>query len=458
MEHTILTPCGPIRGVAISPEVTAFKGIRYATAGRWEYPTVVTAWEGEYQADHYGHCSYQPRTFRNEEMSSATGFYYREFRKGLEFTYDEDCLFLNIFAPAKAKSGDKLPVVLYIHGGGFLSGCGHEKHFDGPRWAEYGVIAVTINYRLGPMGFVCLPQLHEEAGHSGNYGLFDQLAAMQWVHDNIAAFGGDPENVTLMGQSSGAMSITNLFTSPYGEGLFHKAIMSSGGGVRKMFNIVSTEQERYGFWLRVMSAAGCDSLARFRALDPKRLFAVYEAERKNQGGSMDMVAGVCLDGDIVAERPVLAVAEGKTKNLPCMIGSTSKDLMPPVSFDMSMDWCKAQHSNGKAPCYCWFFDREVPGDKHGAWHSSDLWYWFGTLKNGWRPWEKKDYEISRQMVGYLTNFAKSGDPNGPGLPQWKPVDNTNARAMFLGDGNNHMGSPNKLKLWWTMLTNKTFAE
>ncbi len=217
--NIIKTPCGEIRGAAGRVTGTvAYKGIRYATAGRWEYPKQVTAWEGIYDATQYGHCSYQPRAFYNEEENLKKIFYYNEFRKGETYTYSEDCLFLNVFTPDTAKAGDKLPVLVYIHGGGFTGGCGHEKHFDGPVWPTQGIIGVTLNYRLGPMGFVCLPELEAEAGSTGNYGLYDQMTAIQWVKDNIAAFGGDPENITIMGQSAGAASVQLQATSPLSGG------------------------------------------------------------------------------------------------------------------------------------------------------------------------------------------------------------------------------------------------
>ena len=165
------TPCGPIRGVpGRVPGTVAYKGIRYATAGRWELPREVKRWEGVFDGSGYGYCSYQPRAFYNEEENLKKIFYYHEFRKGEHYIYSEDCLFLNIYAPESAKEGDKLPVLFYIHGGGFTGGCGHEKHFDGPVWPAKGVIGVTINYRLGPMGFVTLPELEaEQGGFAGNY-------------------------------------------------------------------------------------------------------------------------------------------------------------------------------------------------------------------------------------------------------------------------------------------------
>ena len=227
MNTVISTKCGEIKGTA-SDGIISFKGIRYASAERWAYPVMTEKWDGVYDATAYGNCSYQPRAFYNEEENPGKIFYYNEFRKGETYTYDEDCLFLNIWTPESASETSKLPVLVYIHGGGFTGGCGHEKHFDGPVWAKKGVVAVTINYRLGPMGFVCLPELQEEAGHTGNYGLFDQIAALKWVKKNISAFGGDGEKITVMGQSAGAMSVQHLCQSELTDGLFCSAVMSSG--------------------------------------------------------------------------------------------------------------------------------------------------------------------------------------------------------------------------------------
>lgn len=441
MDYIVTTPCGQVQGTAgRTPNTVAYKGIRYATAERWKYPVQVTHWDGVYDATQYGACSYQPRAFYNEEFNEKKYFYYNEFRKGETYTYSEDCLFLNIFAPETAKEGDALPVLVYIHGGGFTGGCGHEKHFDGPVWPTMGVIGVTINYRLGPMGFVCLPELKEEAGTCGNYGLYDQMTAIQWVKDNIASFGGNPNNITIMGQSAGAMSVQQQCLSLLTDGLFQKAVMSSGGGISSMLPSFPVERS-YDFWHACMEKTGCKTLDAFRALAPEVLFSVWQETKKERKGGNCFP---CVDGKFVTEHAA-------AKAIPYMIGSTSHDMMPPILLSMAKKWCAAQQK----PSFAWFFDRMLPGDNNGAWHSSDLWYWFGTLENCWRPMEAQDYALSKEMASYLCNFAKNGDPNGEGLTRW---ESGSKAVLCLGEQPTRMGKPNMLKLIWTMLTNKAVGE
>ena len=456
MNTTRNTPCGPITGCGCQwPGVAAYKGIRYATAGRWEYPTPVTRWEGTYQATAYGAACYQPRSFYDEAQVPEKAFYYNEFRRGEHYDYSEDCLFLNIWTPADAGPDARLPVLFYIHGGGFTGGCGHEKHFDGPAWPTKGVVAVTVNYRLGPLGFACLPELSAEAGHTGNYGLYDQLCALQWVHDNIAAFGGDPDRVTLMGQSAGAMSVQQLCLSPLTRGLAAGAVMSSGGGVGEEF-AATPAPDHYAFWQAVMRRAGCADLAEFRALAPQALFAAWQQEKAADGGRMRTAP--VIDGRLIPREGMAAARRGDQLPIPYLMGSTSEDIVPPIVHRMAKGWCRLQADQGRPAAYAWFFDRRLPGDGNGAWHSSDLWYWFGTLDHCWRPMTAKDRLLSEQMVQYLTNFARTGDPNGGGLPRWEAVRKGQSRVLRLGEGETRMGGVNIAKLTHTMLTNKAVGE
>ena len=447
MKDIIMTPCGAIRGVeSRNPGVTAYKGIRYATAERWKHPQTVTNWDGVYEADHYGHCSYQPRAFYNEAENLKKIFYYNEFRKGEQYTYSEDCQFLNIFTPDTAKPGDGLSVLIYIHGGGFTGGCGHEKHFDEPVWPMHGVIGVTLNYRLGPLGFACLPELQEEAGVCGNYGLYDQLCAIEWVRRNIASFGGDPEKITIMGQSAGAMSVQQHCMSPMSRGLFRGAVMSSGGGVSSLMKTRPAESS-FPFWKTVMEKAGCSSLSEFRELPAEKLFSAWEAAKKEgKGGALS--CSPCIDGRLVVAEPV-------PHSIPYMAGITSEDMMPPILHSMARSWCAGREKNS----FCWHFNRQLPGDKNGAWHSSDLWYWFGTLDNCWRPMEARDQELSAEMVRCLCNFAKSGDPNrGEKVAPWTPAQTAGKQVFCMGEAPAAMGRVSMLKLVKTMLTNKAVGE
>lgn len=455
-EYLVNTPCGALRGTTCQwPGVAAYRGIRYATAGRWEYPRPVTHWDGEYDATSYGDCCYQMRAFVDEAKSSFP-FYYNEFRKDEAYTYSEDCLFLNVWTPEGAKPGDKLPVLFYIHGGAFTGGCGHEKHFDGPVWPTKGVIAVTINYRLGPLGFACLPQLAEEAGHTGNYGLYDQLAALQWVRDNIAAFGGDADKITIMGQSAGAMSVQQLCLSPLAKGKFAGAVLSSGGGIG-MFSQAAKAEDTYPFWQDVMRRADCGDLAALRALDAEALLRAWQeaaAARKERG----LTAAPVIDGVFVTGPAADTVAAGRQAHVPYLIGSTSHDMAPPVLHRMAKEWSRTQARQGGPAAYTWLFDRMLPGDDAGAWHSSDLWYWFGTLDHCWRPFTEKDRALSDEMSSYLTNFAKTGNPNGGGLPEWLPTQKGQSLVLRIGEGNTRMGGVNLARLTKIMMTSNAQGE
>lgn len=438
MSKIISTPCGEIKGTS-SDGVVDFRGIRYATCKRWTYPEIVTQWEGVYDATAYGNCSYQPRAFYNEEENPGKIFYYNEFRKGETYTYDEDCLFLNIRTPENVTTDSKLPVLVYIHGGGFTGGCGHEKHFDGPVWAKKGVISVTVNYRLGPMGFICLPELKAEAGHTGNYGLFDQITAIRWVKDNISAFGGDGDKITIMGQSAGAMSVQHLCQSNLTDGLFRSAVMSSGVGMGSF--MTSTPEKKYDFWKEVMKNTGAKTLEEFREVPPEILFREW---KKVKGSAMSAVP--VKDGILIKDG-------AKPKNIPYMVGSTSHDMAPAVLYFLTKSWAK---KNG---AYMWMFGRMLPGDDKGAWHSSDLWYWFGTLKNCWRPMEKTDYLISEDMTDYLCNFVKNGNPGGDdkNLLVWDKCK-SNKDVMSFGDAVSSNGKLKMSKLIYNTLTTKPVGE
>ena len=200
-----------------------------------------------------------------------------------------------------------------------------------------------------------------------------------------------------------------------------------------------------------MELADCTTLAEFRALPPEKLFEAWSLAKKelhNPG------CFPCIDGRLVIGAGADLLAQGKQHDVPCMAGSTSEDMMPPILQSMARKWCAAQ----RQPSYTWYFDRQLPGDDNGAWHSSDLWYWFGTLPNCWRPMTDKDYALSEQMVTYLCNFARSGEPNGDGLPGWAASDARQNKVLMIGEGDPRMGKPSLVKMIKTMLTNKAVGE
>lgn len=442
MAYMIKTPCGVIQGTACSmPGVVAFKGIRYATAGRWEYPRQVTGWDGVYDASRYGACCWQDSAFAYEEQQRPQ---HQEFWPGDGVTYSEDCLFLNIWIPETVKKDSRLPVLVYIHGGGYIAGCGNERPFDDPVWPVKGIIAVTLNYRVGPLGFACFQEAAQEAGHAGNYGLYDQLTALQWIQDNISAFGGDPRKVTLMGQGTGAMSVQHHCLSPLTYGLFSRAVMASGGGWLREFP-VRAAGKRFGFWSDVMAQAGCASAEAMRQLDVEELFSAWHAAAKRRRGVWHH-CGPCIDGTFIEYDPVKQLRAGQEKNIPYMVGSTSRDIIRGKLARVARHYCADQAREGKRSSFAWFFDRKLPGDRRGAFHGSDLWYWFGTAGKCWRPMDDKDLALSDQMVSYLMNFARCGDPNGHPLPMWEASRPTSRRVLRIGQKQTRMGRVSNIRL------------
>ena len=226
--------------------------------------------------------------------------------------------------------------------------------------------------------------------------------------------------------------------------------MSSGGGVSKILAAAPAEKH-YDFWKKAMEHAGCETLEQFRSISPEKLFEAWNLTKKElrTPGSFP-----CIDGRLVIGAGADLLAAGKQHKIPYMAGVTSEDMMPPILFSMARKWNGAQST----PAYTWYFDCQLPGDENGAWHSSDLWYWFGTLPNCWRPMEEKDYELSNQMTDYLCNFAKTGNPNGDTLPVWETAATEKNKVMNLGEQPTGMRKPSKAKMILTMLTNKAVGE
>ena len=403
---------GILQGVPSAAKgVTVFKGIPYAAPPvgelRWHEPMPAEPWTGVRMADAFGPIPWQ-------EDLSKMDLYGKEFYADGMPEMSEDCLYLNVWAPTKALSDTtaKLPVALWIHGGAYTHGYSNEITFDGDQWASRGVILVTFNYREGVFGFLGHSLLAQEDGaqnHSGNYAIMDQMAALQWVSENISAFGGDPGNITLFGQSAGARSVQTLLIHAKSKERIAKAIMQSGGGISPEL------QGREPGYLQVWNAgkdfcnfAGLTTLEDMRAASAEDIMQKY-AEYTAQGKSLPM--GPMADVYIFGESFTTAASQNHLPDIPYMIGSTLGDGMDRASdiakFCQSRNFYKAEK-----PVFNYLFARRLPGDDAGAFHSAELWYMFGTLDRCWRPFTDGDRELSRQMLDAWTNFCKYGNPCG----------------------------------------------
>ena len=469
------TEAGLVRGIAgNNPAFTVFRGVPYAAPPvgdlRWREPQPVAPWSGIRDAVEFG-----PIPMQMQHKSDS--FYGKEFYPCPQ-PMSEDCLYLNIWTPAKT-GGEKYPVMLWIHGGGYLGGYGHEMEFDGEAFCREGVILVTINYRVGILGFFAHPRLSAESEHgvSGNYGHFDQIAALKWVRRNISSFGGDPDNITVFGQSAGAGSTQAIMNSPLAEGDISKVILQSGVFMDVLTDYPRTRPMSY-FEQRgaeYMDAAGCDSIDSLRRLSYDELIKAAGAPGLFNRFSF----GTAVDGYLLCDKITNKYLNGSYPDIPYLFGSTRDESL--LMFRSSREpekWIEScrtiygdyaddflritgevntpedvinimkqlhiltvnsrilaelQIKNGRKPAYLYFFDRNLPGSNDGSFHSSELWYVFGTLYRCWRPMTGIDYDISSKMVRYWANFARTGDPNGEGLPVWSPYTANNRVNMYFGD-------------------------
>lgn len=428
-DGTVKTACGTVAGIS-RDGYFEFLGIPYAKppvgALRWRAPVPMEPWEGVYQADHFGHKCIQ--------KDEGPGFYKKEFheQESYEVAEDEDCLYLNIWTPAK-KEKDALPVALWIHGGAYLGGHGGEVEFDGREFCKRGVILVTINYRVNIYGFLAHPWLsaENERGISGNYGIFDQIAALEWVYENIRAFGGDPERITVFGQSAGAQSVQTLVSTELTKNRIKGAILQSGGSYRTGLLTDLTLEEAMEYGAQFVALTGAKSLDELRAMTPQEL----------AGAADQFIAKLFVPGKKLALAPNIdqyllkdgyyaLMDQGAVKEIPYLLGSTGDDILvdkkargegqPGPLYEGCLAFGQKLAELGRQPAYVYHFTRDLPGDDAGSFHSAELWYMFGTLDRCWRPMGPWDYDLSRQMLDYWTNFIKTGDPNGKGLPRWEP--------------------------------------
>ena len=415
---------GMIKGVPSAAKgVTVFRGIPYAAPPigdlRWKRPQPVVKWEGVRVADTFSNICWQP--------GNAVGtFYGNEFYWKENTVQSEDCLYLNIWAPADAIGNEesKLPVAFWVHGGAFFNGYGHEITMDGDAWAKRGVILVTINYRLGIFGFLAHPKLSAETpdGTSGNYGIYDQVAALKWVYENIAQFGGNPGNITVLGQSAGAASVKSLVSSPLSKGMIKNAVIQSGGGIGSFGNSDSGQKQAEKTGKSFMDKFGYKTLGDMRAAPAERLLEIFKAEGMN-------LFRPHIDGVLLTESFDDAARNQHLADADFMIGCTLDDIRP---MGKQIDeFCFLRDSLDHRPAYQYLFARKLPDTHDGAFHSAELWYMFHTLDRSWRTMTEADYRLADEVMDCWTNFVKYGNPNKPGYESWKPFILANPYVMVF---------------------------
>jgi para-nitrobenzyl esterase len=473
---------GLVRGLpAADPRITSFKGIPFAAPpigqNRWRAPQPAPDWDGYLEAFQFGPIAMQATPGINKD-----NVYDFEWHVDPHVPMGEDCLHLNVWTPATSPE-DKLPVFVWFFGGGLQVGYPSEMEFDGERIARRGVVVVTINYRLNVFGFLCHPEITQEAPEApANFGHLDQQFAVRWVQENIAAFGGDPSKITIGGQSAGGGSVLAQLTSPQNEGLCQRAIIQSGlfapvypDNRRPPRGISLEDAERAG--VEFFDYLGVSSLQEARDLDGEFI--------RQKALEYGRFWGTVVDGQFCVDDPFKLFVENKRLQVPVMAGHTSTEFInrPQVKtkdelkslaqelftedapeFLARIDWgnssleeavekaavntieyavrvaalANAEIASG-LPFYYYNFDAEIPGpDNPGAFHSVDLWFFFETLAKCWRPFVGKHYDLARQMCNYWANFIKSGDPNGLDatgveMPRWKPYTKGEPFGMLFGD-------------------------
>lgn len=422
MHYTYRTcPCGEIRGIG-TEAYDLFKSVPYAKADRWESPVPVTHWEGTFDATMQGHACPQSTAY-GLFVSNVSRFYRDETVEKQVVTYSEDCLSLNIWAPRDAKNA---PVLVWIHGGSYETGNGSAPITTGAAFCREGIVQVNINYRLNAFASAY------GDGHRGNYGLQDQICALEWVQRNIAAFGGDPEKVTVMGESAGAMSVQNLLFAPMTKGLFRGAIMLSGGGILPRAFRIKTPEDRQAHWDAIKEALGVATIEELKQVPAKELITVWK-KTSIANPRFAFPATPVADGRFIPDTPLALAQAGNVTPVPTIISVLSEDMWPHTLYETAVEWAELMEAAGLPPVYGMYFDRQVPGSDHGAYHACDVKYVFNTLDTTWRPYTDTDRRISRDMIGYFAGFVKTGVPQAEGLPAWLPLSKADHRFMHFGD-------------------------
>ena len=432
---------GKVKGLpGNDPRITVYKGIPFALPPvgeyRWKAPQPCEDWEGTLCAYQFGPISIQ------DQPAVGTDVYCKEWHVDPDIPMSEDCLYLNIWTPANTED-EKLPVLVWYFGGGFQWGYTAEMEFNGERLARRGIVVVSVNYRLAALGFLAHPDLTAESPDApANFGLLDQKAGLDWVRQNIASFGGDPDNITIAGQSAGGGSVLNQMTNEDNFGKIKGAVILSGmirfpgKGDDILLPVTLSKAEEKG--KEFLEYLGVDSIAEARKID------AFTIRNKYGEWAQDHPRFAPVRDDVnYRTDALLSVADNKYNNIPIIAGYTT-DEFPFNGVNIVektvKETCAEAVASGADPVYVYEFGTDIPGeDDPGNFHSVDLWFWFDNLIMCWRPMRGRHFELSRQMANYLASFVKTHDPNckdddGSDMPVWKPYGDGKEIMRFTSEG------------------------